>query len=283
MNDFIQINKFAELNDDKFIIFCKTDYLNSAFEKIKKLDNDVILITGNSDYGIYNSGPFLTIKDLNNNLLLKTHLNDLPKNIKFWFAQNNLTNLDFIISLPMGLENHKECSIPNHGKGWDHAIEKIEILESNIDRAPFKNIYLNCNIETNYNYRKQIKDFCESINIDVEQKQLNYKDFIDKSKEYKAIICPSGNGLDTHRLYEVLAIKRIPILIKCGEYPIYENLFSKLPCVILDNINEIYEDKISNLIEDKINNFDESICSFSYWKNFILEKKNRIVHKIQEV
>mgnify|MGYP003351949636 CR=1 FL=1 len=49
------------------------------------------------------------------------------------------------------------------------------------------------------------------------------------------------------------------------------------------DINEINESKILNLIEDKINNFDENFSSFSYWKNFILEKKNRIVHKIQEV
>ena len=279
MNDFIQFNKFAELDDDKFIIFCKTDYLNSAFEKINKLDNDVILITGNSDYGIFNNGNHLTIKDLNNNLLLEANLNDLPKNIKFWFAQNNLTDLDFVFSLPMGLENHIECIIPNYGKAWNHAVEKIKILANNVDKSPINNIYLNCNIETNIDHRKPIKDFCKLNDIYVEENQLCYQDFIDKAKEFKAVICPAGNGLDTHRLYEVLAIKRIPILIKYGKFPIYENLFSKLPCVILENINDINDDKISILIEDKIKNFDENVCSFSYWRNFILEKKNRIVHK----
>lgn len=40
MNDFIQLNKFAELHDGKNIIFCKTDYLMSEFNKIAGMDRE---------------------------------------------------------------------------------------------------------------------------------------------------------------------------------------------------------------------------------------------------
>ncbi len=52
MRNYFQINKLSELHDGKNIIFCKTDFIQQEFQYINSLDNDVILITGNSDYAI---------------------------------------------------------------------------------------------------------------------------------------------------------------------------------------------------------------------------------------
>jgi hypothetical protein len=49
MKNFIEINKFSEIHDGEKIVFCKTDFLLNEFEQIRKIDNDVFLITGNSD------------------------------------------------------------------------------------------------------------------------------------------------------------------------------------------------------------------------------------------
>ena len=52
MNDLIQFNKFSELHDGRKIIFCKTDFLSAEFEIIEKMNSEVVLISGNSDFAV---------------------------------------------------------------------------------------------------------------------------------------------------------------------------------------------------------------------------------------
>ena len=84
------------------------------------------------------------------------------------------------------------------------------------------------------------------------------------------IICPSGNGIDTHRLWEVMYSDRIPITIKMGDYKIYD-LYKKLPIIILDKVEDL---KNKNLIYDKLSdiknqNYNLDVLECSYWINEI--------------
>jgi len=42
---------------------------------------------------------------------------------------------------------------------------------------------------------------------------LNYQDFVGKLSSSRFVICPPGNGTDTHRLWETLSARAIPIVI----------------------------------------------------------------------
>jgi len=133
----LQFNKFADLHDGKKIIFCKTDFILQEFNKIKNLNNDVILITGNSDFGIFFKNNSFIIKDLNHNILTVFKQDLFPENIKLWFTVNNCTDLNFIKTLPLGIENDNDCKLIGHGKGWPHAIEKIQILCEEFSKPDF--------------------------------------------------------------------------------------------------------------------------------------------------
>lgn len=61
--------------------------------------------------------------------------------------------------------------------------------------------------------------------ITVVTDKLNYPSFFKKCQDFKAIICPVGNGLDTHRFYETLLMNRVPILIKLDNYKIYDEIY----------------------------------------------------------
>ena len=111
MNDIIQFNKFCDLHDAESIIFCKTDYLASEFLNIKQLDNEVVLISGNSDYSI------------NDEVASK-----MPANIKKWFCHNNLSEHPKLEAIPMGIENSKAAVRSGHGVGWPHAVEKEKFI-----------------------------------------------------------------------------------------------------------------------------------------------------------
>lgn len=277
MNNFIQFNKFAKFHNNKNIFFCKLDYIENLFASITKLENDVVIITGNSDFGIYNDEFKIIIKDLSNYTLTELFIERIPKNIKYWFSSNNCSNLNFIKTLPLGIENSEECLIKGHGVAWEHTKFKIKTLNEFTDPAfdlIKEYVYFNCNVDTNLIYRSKIKNECLKIGIEVENNKLNYLEYIQKCRTFTGIICPMGNGVDTHRFYEILLMGRVPILIKDKNLSIYENFFEKFPCVVVNNVNDLFDQKIKCLINDKLKTIDNQIIHYSYWEKFINEHIN---------
>ena len=255
-NKYIEINKLSYLHNGSSIFFCKTDYLLSEFENIRKQNNNVILITGNSDYAITDEIVSLA-----------------PGNIKKWYAQNALSNNSILEPLPIGLENKLPSVRESHGVGYfDRATLKESLLEkaNSNNKEPTKFVYANFNVNTNYNYRNPIKEMCQNVSfIDWEEPNLPLNSFFDKVLDYKMIVCPAGNGLDTHRLWEILYCNRIPITFKTGNYKLYE-LYNKLPIIILENDRDLtdyglIEKKYSECINKK---YDLSLLDI----NFLISK-----------
>ena len=261
---YIEINKLSHLHNDSSIFFCKTDYLLSEFEKIKRQNNNVILITGNSDYAITDQ-----------------IVNAAPKNIKKWYAQNALSNSPIIEPLPIGLENKLPSVRKGHGIGYfDRASLKERLLEraSLNDKEAKKLVYANFNINTNPNHRDSIKEMCQKTSfIEWEEPNLSLDSFFDKIVEYKMIVCPAGNGLDTHRIWETLYCNRIPITLKIGNYKLYE-LYNKFPIIILENNKDLMD---YELIEKKYlecidKQYDLSILDINFLINKIKGENNAI-------
>uniref|UniRef100_UPI0025FC4903 hypothetical protein n=1 Tax=uncultured Mucilaginibacter sp. TaxID=797541 RepID=UPI0025FC4903 len=214
--ELLQLNKFGDLHNGRDVIFCKTDYLKDEFKKIAKFKNEVILISGNGDGGIGNGLTSL-----------------MPDNIFRWYCQNKLTYNEKLVSIPIGLENTSVNKRKGHGVAWQHAVEKVrllsEVFNSSETGIPSKFLYSNFNPQTNEAYRNPIKEICINAPfINWDEPSLNYPEFIKKILDHEATVCPAGNGIDTHRLYEVLYCKRVAITFKTGNYPVYNELYEKL-------------------------------------------------------
>jgi len=264
--ELLQLNKFGDLHNGRDLIFCKTDYLKEEFKKIAKLKNEVILISGNGDEGIGSSLTSL-----------------MPDNIRLWYCQNNLTDHEKLVSIPIGLENTSINKRKGHGVAWPHAVEKVKLLNEVFNQlatpAPSHFLYANFNTQTNAAHRNPIKEICiRTPFIYWDEPSLNYREFIKKVLDHEATICPAGNGIDTHRLYEVLYCKRIAVTFKTGDYPIYKELYEKLPVVILERIEDLKDrDKLQNLIavaQQKKQNLE--LIDFSYWRTAITRAAGNI-------
>lgn len=285
----LQMNHFGSLHNGKTIFFSHMERLPKIFEEISSLNNEVILITGNSDKGIE---PYV--------------IESAPSNIKYWFAQNHLSPKKNLFSIPIGLQDSFWNIRPDHGVGYDYAVEKVEIIKKiylEDNSLPSKFIYANFNPTTNPGYRNRMKEVCLSIPyITFEDSSLSYKEFVTGILEHEATFCPIGNGVDTHRLWEVLYCKRIPITVKVNsplstkvnsflsgesnhapvlpyEYEIYNQLYSKLPIVVLDTFEQLYD---INLLQEKISEqknkkYDSQLLDFNYWKNKILNLEETII------
>jgi len=253
--NFIQLNKFSELHDGENIIFCKTDFIFDEFKRIEKIPHEVILITGNSDYPID-----------------EFRFNKKPKNIKRWYAQNALVNDEILIPIPIGIENKIESIREGHGIGYYNRVsEKERLLNRNLNVIPEKFIYSNFNINTNFNQRITYKNISKSTNhIDWEESNLTLESFFNNILKYKMVLCPVGNGIDTHRLWEVLYSGRVPITVNIGNYKLYD-LYKNLPIIVLDKIDDLLD---YYLIEEKYNkvisnDYKLELIDYNYWRNEI--------------
>jgi hypothetical protein len=284
MLDFImlEVNHFGTLHNGRTIIFSHINHLAETFREISSLNNEVILITGNDDVPVCDQ--FVDI---------------CPSNVKYWFAQNHLTPRNNIFSIPIGLSNTFANVRPEHGIGWHQLTELIPKLTQiylHDKSIPSKFIYANFNENTNTSQRSHIKRHCQSLDyINFKEPilppnsrhydKLSYNEFFADILEHEAVVCPAGNGIDTHRLWETLYCKRIPITIKLkntrsngyyipeqkNEYEIYK-LYSKLPIVMLDSDEELFDkNHLKSLINiQKQKSFDANLLNFSYWKEKIL-------------
>lgn len=282
--------KFATLHNDNTIFYSHITNVHEAFDKIKKLNHNVILITGNCDPPVTS---FVA-----------------PNNVKYWFAQNCLSSDYRTIPIPIGLRNPFPYELPNqfpilsgasyeNGQFCEQIMRDIYLNYSHI--TPTKFLYTNFNSETNRGYREVIKKIAQEtdyITYESPCQDVNgYNNYYSKILDHEATICPVGNGLDTHRIWEVLYCKRIPITINANadkyprvnqsmhfpgegnnippqktEYGIYTKLYSQLPIVVLNSYQELLDKQYLKQVIDlkKKGNYNFDVLDFNYWKNLIL-------------
>jgi hypothetical protein len=185
------------------LAFVKTDYLYSFIRDIHpKIDTTIeySLATHNSDLPVCLSD--VTIREFIQG----------ATNLKHWFA----TNVNFFGSPGV----HKISSIPIGfaNSDWKHGDTRV-LAGAFRNRMDFKKkkskIYVNFNVQTNPDVRQKVLDACMSKNqyFQVSSPSLSFAKYLDEMDEYKFILCPQGNGLDTHRIWEAYLVGSIPIII----------------------------------------------------------------------
>ena len=210
-----------------------------------------ILITGVSDYEIDNRYlPFL-----NNDKIIK------------WVGVN--------------------ISIQNHPKISKMLIGFQEPSRKNGDQDNLYKIY-NTKIDFNNKINKLLITYCgnthnsrDNINTILKNDKfigftnfadkLEYNDYLKKINNYKFVLCPRGNGIDTHRFTEILFMGSVPIVEKNG----LSDLYSKFPCIIVDNFNNITFDMLNNFVFD--NNKYELFKSYLFINN--INNINNVLNK----
>ena len=206
------------------------------------------------------------------------------------FSQNNILNHDKIEHLPIGLDYHS-LYFYNGIHDWSDINSPINPLIQEQEMIDIKNSFINLEDTdplaiTNFHlamsgpprrreFRNPIYNILKDKNCVIWlSKQIRSK-FWKNMNDYTFVICPFGNGLDTHRAWEVLCLGRIPIIEKSGLNKVYENL----PVVEVSDWNIIDEkfleeqkQKILKNIKLQKYNFDK--LTIEYWKKRFKSFKN---------
>jgi len=220
------------------ILFCYSHRLSDFIKLIPFLQNEFVLITHNSDCNIIQRS-FVNTIILSNPLLIK------------WYAQNLCMHHEKIEFLPIGVANSQ----------WNHGIHSF--IENNIANEKTEKIHFNFNLHTNYSKRKECYDSYINKIPFIETKDP--KTYHYELSKYEFCICPEGNGVDTHRLWECFYSKTIPIVLK-NEFIDVIRSKTNLPMVVLDSWDQLDVEKL-NYNDYHI---DETALDVNYYINKII-------------
>lgn len=230
------VNWDVEINSGD-VVFCKTDNIYQLFHLLSGRPHlkDIKVITNESDHPITES-----------------MFNSRPSNIVKWYGVNVEYDHPNLIPIPLGIAN-SYCVITL----------KLHHLEKK-NHNPSKLLYVNHRVKTNPTERSWIYEyFKEDNNTTIRYGNLSLEDYKNDLDNHKFMLCPKGNGIDTHRLWECVYHR--------GIIPIIEDHISYRPCrkfpiLIVNSFRDI---NVSFLEEEyekiKNKNFNEELLNVEYW------------------
>jgi len=191
-------------------------------------------------------------------------------------ATNCTAQRDTHWCLPLGLTNDCDDS-PIHRVLGDTSM-LLNALRSISVRPAFTNsVLLSFNPGTAPKHRQHV--FSLLINqTGVTSIELNYsvpgrREYCELLRQYDFVVCPRGNGRDTHRLWESLYMGSIPI-VKKGDLP--PSLLSQFPIWAVESWSEVLDLNLRSEARDRImsESWDVNKLRQSYWNSFIAQKSS---------
>ena len=228
------------------VIFCNSDFLKDLFILLQKIQNlnNLKLITHQTDLAITKS------------LFLKK-----PACIAEWYSINVAYEHEKLIPIPLGIAN-------------EYSPKNLQI--NDLKFQPMKNkeqkLYINFNKNTNYKKRGLIYTAYENFQWSVvKNSDLNNSQYNLDLQNFLFVLCPWGNGIDTHRFWETLYSGSIPVTLYS---PTYKSA-SNLPVIFVDDLKSITYEILLNYSES-IKNIELAWhkLDLEYWISKINQSKD---------
>lgn len=182
-------------------------------------------------------------------------------NVTYVYSQNLNFKHEKVSPLPIGIANPI----------WEWGSEDLvnEVISIDVDKDNF--IYTNFKVDGGLRPidRQPCLDWMNLNNFKMNEVKP-FRDYLLDLKSHKFCLCPQGNGFDTHRFWESLYMKTIPIVKKTVMTEFWAKFF---PIILIDDWNEVNLDIIKNNYE-KLNKWDNYyLLDFdNYVENFITIK-----------
>jgi len=245
----------SDVNNDT--VFCKTESaLHEFFEIMRRNPHTQRrVVTHNSDIGI--DATLAGIR---------------PHNVTKWYAVNSTHSDPNIIPVPLGIANDY-CVITTkirHIKSVDTKRSRSKLLYINhrpstypVERQPLMDTFVERESrgETWFTIGSNRRGQTE-IDRGGGSDESVILSFLNEMVDHKFVLCPRGNGLDTHRLWEALYSRTIPIT----RYEDGHRNFTKLPILFIKNWSEVTEEFLYKKYEEFLSReWDYSKIRASWW------------------
>lgn len=238
------INQFDadRLNPDS-VVFCKFDYLQhlADYLQFRNCKKPFILLTGQSDFAITDHAFGY----------MKSRLVH-PLN---WWGCNN--ECDLANGIPLGIADDF-CKLT----------VKTGFCKTKGNRL----LYVNHRADTFPMVRKPLYQLF-SGNSWASVREPSEKGteglYREELLDHKFILCPRGNGVDTHRMWEAIYCGVIPVVQR---HKTHSGLEGNLPILFVDSYYEVTEDLLNKTYEQfKTKTWNTDMLKVSWWINQMKE------------
>jgi hypothetical protein len=177
-------------------------------------------------------------------------------------------------ALPLGLTNDCDDSPLHRMLGDLNSLIEAD-KSSDFCRSFSPTYFVSFNVKTNFRTRSEVVKVLKNLNPPniVVFSEISYErnfliPYLRNLRNFPFVICPEGNGVDTHRLWETLYMGGVPI-IKRNKF--LNEILEGLPVVVLNDWGELnnIEQMHSEWEEINAKKWDFSKLSLSYWRNLI--------------
>jgi hypothetical protein len=247
--DHVYDNRIKNVHSVKHgqVVYVKTDFIDEFFTHIyPKITESFVLITHNSDYSTSSK---------------HAHYLDEDK-LLGWFGQNP------------GFEHRKHFPLPIGFENPTWVPSKVDFIRSiNVNSLiPWKEreylLYINFNSNTNPGARTHLMERFKNIkDVLVSTKRVDYPTYMNQMGNSKFVLCPQGNGIDTHRFYETILMGSIPV----AENSTLHSLFDETASFVVDSMSSLTVDMLRNasLTIQNMNFNARKVLLWQTWKDKI--------------
>ena len=186
------------------------------------------------------------------------------------FATNNYPLTFFSHSVPLGITNYCDDG-PIHRLLGDesHFLKANNTSFISDDFSP--KIYINFSSGNNRGVREEVLSLAKEIPnlyaftvenpVFSDQGRINY---LESLRAHGLVLCPEGNGIDTHRFWETLYMGGVPVVTTNEAM---QNFYDNLPVIQLQSWTQLSDrtlvEELWAKIKQKKYNFD--LLSTEYW------------------
>ena len=198
------------------------DYVNALMSR-----SDLLDLCGN-----FSQMKFIIFTNLEDTPIDDFIVNKIPSNVVCISAVNAITHGDKVIPAPYGVQRKMNPD--------DDRIEQLtEWMKFDSKNNPNNLLYVSHNESSNAK-RLGIKNlFYDKDWAEVNEQRVAYHTFLSNLSDSKFMICPVGNAIDCHRNWEVLYMRRVPVMTR-DRY--LEKLFENYPVLFIDKYSDVTEE-----------------------------------------
>ena len=186
------------------------------------------------------------------------------------FAVNNQKLEGFSEAIPLGITNNCDDSPIHRILGNESHFLKAN--ETSFNSGTFTpSIYVNFTAGNNKGVRGKVLNIADQI-ANIYKVVVNFPDFTNSGRiqylrclrTHGLVLCPEGNGVDTHRFWETIYMGGVPVVTK---NPMMGSFYSNLPVIQLNAWSELENRSLIEKQWWEITNkdYDFSILSSSHW------------------
>jgi hypothetical protein len=232
--DYINHFDVSQLTDDS-VVFCKFDYLQYMIQYLEHhhCKTSFVLLTGQSDYPITDAAHEFVCSRI-------------P--VRWWGCNNESSKAN---GVPLGIADDF-CTLT---------------IKSDFEQTKgTRLLYVNHRTETFPMVRQPLYPlFADkpwaTVRTPMEKgKTDTYKEEL---LDHKFILCPRGNGVDTHRMWEALYCGVIPVVQRS---PVHSGIEGNLPVLFVDSYYEVTEELLNTTYQFyKTKTWNWDILKISWW------------------